>query len=77
MTHPEYVLVDDYWLSYVLSARLGATCRKIRAPDIFTFTDCADDPEIALYHDRRVHEQRVRLYVEHMLAGWPKGAQRT
>jgi hypothetical protein len=75
MTHPEYVLVDDYWLSYVLSVRLGATCRKIQAPDIFQFTACADDPSIALYHNQRVHEQRVRLYVEHMLAGWPRGAQ--
>jgi hypothetical protein len=75
MTHPEYVLVDDYWLSYVLSAALGATCCKIRAPDIFQFTICADDPEVALYHDPRVQEQRVRLYVEHMLAGWPKGAE--
>ncbi|GMT99593.1 hypothetical protein KH5H1_37130 [Corallococcus caeni] len=75
MTHPEYVLVDDYWLSYVLSAKLSATCRKIQAPDIFKFTNCADDPQIALYHNPRVHEQRVRLYVEHMLAGWPLRAQ--
>ena len=75
MTHPEYVLVDDLWLSYVLSARLGVTCRKIQAPDIFEFTPCADDPDIALYHNPRVREQRTRLYVEHMLAGWPEGAQ--
>jgi Glycosyl transferase family 2 len=77
MTHAEYVLVDDYWLSYVLSARLGATCRKVQAPDLFRFTDCADDPDVALYHNPRVHEQRVRLYVEHMRAGWPRGAQLT
>lgn len=71
MTHPEYVLVDDYWLSYVLSAYLGASCRKIQAPDIFHFTDCSDDTSIALYHNPKVHDQRTRLYVEHMLAGWP------
>lgn len=71
MTHPEYVLVDDYWLSYVLSARLGVTLRKLCAPDIFEFTPCADDPNIALYHNPKVQEQRTRLYVEHMLAGWP------
>jgi hypothetical protein len=75
MTHPEYVLIDDYWLSYVLSARLGAACQKIQAPDIFQFTACADDPTIALYHNRQVHEQRVKFYVEHMLTGWPRGAQ--
>jgi hypothetical protein len=69
------VLIDDYWLSFVLSAHLGASCRKIQAPDIFRFTACADDPSIALYHNPRVHEQRVRFYVEHMLAGWPKSAQ--
>ncbi|NOT39088.1 MAG: glycosyltransferase [Alphaproteobacteria bacterium] len=77
MTHPEYVLVDDYWLSYVLSAEVGVSCRKIQAPEIFRFTESADDPNIALYHNPSVHEQRVRLYVEHMLAGWPKGAQIT
>jgi hypothetical protein len=75
MTHPEYVLVDDYWLSYVLSAHLGATCRKIQAPNVFSFTSCADDPDIALYQNPDVREQRVRLYVEHMQAGWPESAQ--
>jgi hypothetical protein len=75
MTHPEYVLVDDYWLSYVLSAHLGATCRKIQAPHVFSFTSCAEDPDIALYWNPDVQEQRVRLYVEHMQAGWPERAQ--
>jgi hypothetical protein len=75
MTHPEYVLVDDYWLSYVLSARLGATCWKIQAPKLFSFTSCAEDPDIALYRNPYVQEQRVRLYVEHMQAGWPDSAQ--
>jgi hypothetical protein len=75
MTHPEYALVDDYWLSYVLSANLGVKCHKIEAGDVFAFTDCADDPSIALYRNASVHEQRVRLYLEHMLAGWPRRAQ--
>jgi hypothetical protein len=75
MTHPEYVLVDDYWLSYVLSAKLGATCQKIQAPHAFSFTASANDPDVALYHNPRVREQRARFYAEHMLAGWPPHAQ--
>ncbi len=70
-THPEYVLVDDYWLSYVLNARLGISIHKVQAPEILRFTDSANDPDVALYHNPKVHQQRVRLYVEHMLAGWP------
>ena len=71
MTHPEYVLVDDYWLSYVLSQRLGISIHKLQAPDILSFTASADDADVALYHNPYVHEQRVRLYIEHMRAGWP------
>jgi Glycosyl transferase family 2 len=71
MTHPEYVLVDDYWLSYVLNRHLGVAIHKLQAPDILSFTPSADDEGVALYHNPHVHEQRVRLYIEHMRAGWP------
>lgn len=71
MTHPEYILVDDYWLSYVLSQHLGIPIHKIQAPDILSFTPSADDENVALYHNPLVHEQRVRLYIEHMRVGWP------
>lgn len=71
MTHPEYVLVDDYWLSYILSQRLGISIHKLLAPEILSFTPSADDANVALYHNPLVHEQRVRLYIEHMRAGWP------
>jgi hypothetical protein len=73
MTHPEYVLVDDYWLSYVLNRHLGIAIHKLQAPDILSFTPSADDANVALYHNPLVHEQRVRLYIEHMRAGWPGG----
>jgi hypothetical protein len=77
MTHPEYVLVDDYWLSYVLGSRLGVRIHKLQAPDLMTFTPSADDPDVALYHNPLVHEQRVRLYIEHMRAGWPARSAET
>jgi hypothetical protein len=77
MTHPEYVLVDDYWLSYVLGAKLGVRIHKLQAPDIVEFTDSADDPGVALYYNPLVHEQRVRLYIEHMRDGWPAHQEET
>ena len=71
LTHPEYALVDDYWLSYILNGKLGVPIIKMQGEDLMQFTDCANDPNIALYHNPAVREQRIRLYIEHMRAGWP------
>jgi len=67
----QYRLIDDYWLSFVFSHILKIPIWKIRADDIFTFTECADDPEIALYHNPKVTEQRINFYIYHMRKGWP------
>jgi glycosyltransferase involved in cell wall biosynthesis len=67
----QYRLIDDYWLSFVFSHILKIPIWKIRADDIFAFTECADDPEIALYHNPKVTEQRINFYIYHMRKGWP------
>jgi hypothetical protein len=67
----QYRLIDDYWLSFVFSHILKIPIWKIRADDILAFTECADDPEIALYHNPKVTEQRINFYIYHMRKGWP------
>jgi hypothetical protein len=75
LSHPleryEYWLIDDYWLSFVFSYFLRVPIWKIKADDILTFTECADDPQIALYHNPKVTEQRINFYIYHMRKGWP------
>jgi glycosyltransferase involved in cell wall biosynthesis len=67
----EFMLVDDYWLSYVFSSILNIPIWKIRGDEIMEMTESSDDPTIALFHNSKVHEQRVRMYIEHMRRGWP------
>jgi glycosyltransferase involved in cell wall biosynthesis len=75
LAHPmeryEFWLIDDYWLSFVFSHVLNVPIWKIKATEAFSFTECADDPKIALYHDPKVIEQRINFYVHHMRLGWP------
>lgn len=75
VAHPfepaELVLVDDYWLSFVLWKKLGVRIQKIRLEGCFRFTPSAEDPDVAMFHSREVHEQRVNFYVRHMREGWP------
>jgi glycosyltransferase involved in cell wall biosynthesis len=79
LDHPmeryEFWLIDDYWLSFVFSHVLKVPVWKIRAADVLSFTECADDPRIALYHNPKVTEQRINFYVHHMRLGWPFGSQ--
>jgi glycosyltransferase involved in cell wall biosynthesis len=74
MERYEFWLIDDYWLSFVFSHILKAPVWKIKATDVLSFTVCADDPRIALYHNPKVIEQRTNFYVHHMRLGWPFGA---
>lgn len=67
----EFAAIDDYWLSFVLSHELHIPIWKVRADAVLSFTPCADDPDVALYHSELVREQRTRFYVHHMRAGWP------
>lgn len=71
----EFALVDDYWLSFVLSHHLKIPIWKIRGDHIMRLTESADDPKVALFHNPLVREQRVNFYVEHMRAGWPYAAK--
>ena len=68
---PDTILVDDYWMSFVLSHYMRIPIWKIKADTIFSSTPCADDNSIALYHNKYVREQRVNFYVYHMREGWP------
>ena len=67
----DYILVDDYWISFVLSHHLRVPLWKIQGDKIFCSTPCADDESIALYYNKDVREQRVNFYVYHMRQGWP------
>lgn len=75
MEDPADVLIDDYWLSYVLATRLRVPVRKIKADLLFRFTASADDPEVALFHSPRVHDQRISFYIRHMRHGWPESRE--
>jgi glycosyltransferase involved in cell wall biosynthesis len=79
LAHPmeryEFWLIDDYWLSFVFSHILKVQIWKIKATEALSFTECADDPRIALYHNPRVIEQRINFYIYHMRLGWPFAVQ--
>jgi glycosyltransferase involved in cell wall biosynthesis len=81
LAHPmeryEFGLVDDYWLSFVFSHILKVPIWKIEATAAISFTDCADDPRVALYHNPKVIEQRINFYIHHMRLGWPFAVQRS
>ena len=78
VAHPmeryEFRLIDDYWLSFVFSHILNVPIWKIKANEALSFTECADDPLIALYHSRDVNEQRINFYIYHMRLEWPFAA---
>tara|TARA_R110002072_G_scaffold110139_1_gene237623 strand:- start:6305 stop:7954 length:1650 start_codon:yes stop_codon:yes gene_type:complete len=66
----EVELVDDYWFSYLLGV-MEVPVWKIRADDVLSFTESAEDETKALYHNPKVHEERVAFYINHMRIGWP------
>lgn len=68
---PDTVLVDDYWLSFVLSHKLKVPLWKIQGNHAFSHTSCADDPAIALYKRPEVKEEQTNFYIRHMRQGWP------
>jgi hypothetical protein len=72
MPRLETALVDDYWMSFVLSHHLGVPIRKLSGGHCFSFLPSADDPEVALFRNAAVAEERIRFYVSHMRQGWPK-----
>ncbi|ETW23523.1 glycosyltransferase [Mycobacterium gastri] len=71
MRRLETALVDDYWMSFVLSHHLNVPIRKLRGDHCFSFLPSADDPEVALFRNEAVAQERIRFYVSHMRQGWP------
>jgi glycosyltransferase involved in cell wall biosynthesis len=71
MERYEFWLIDDYWLSFVFCHILKVPIWKIKATQALSFTECSDDPRIALYHNPKVIEQRINFYIYHMRLGWP------
>jgi glycosyltransferase involved in cell wall biosynthesis len=68
----EWILIDDYWLSFVLSYYFKCKLIKVQAHDVLGFVESADDPDIALFHNPEVHSERISFYIYHMRAGWPR-----
>lgn len=71
MDKPEFILVDDYWMSFVIGHGLRKPVWKIQAGDVLSFTPSSDDPRVAMYHSPAVNEQRINFYIHHMREGWP------
>lgn len=67
----DFILVDDYFLSYVFSDKLNLPIWKIKADNIIDFTECAEDGNIALFLNNKVMNQRIAFYIYHMRRGWP------
>lgn len=71
MPRADVALVDDYWLSYVLSDTLGVPLWKIRCEFAYSYSASSELPGVALYRRPRVREELVNTYVHHMMKGWP------
>lgn len=76
LPYPEerYKLVDDYWMSFVLSHLFRVRTIKIEAANAYTFSESSDDPRIAMYRRRDVHEAKLAFFDYHMQRGWPQSA---
>jgi hypothetical protein len=72
---PEFALVDDYWMSFVISHELRLQIHKVRADEAFSFHQSSVDPQFALVHNALVKEQQVNFYIHHIRRGWPFGIQ--
>ena len=68
----DFILVDDYWLSFVLSHHMGVRLMRIKADDVMSMTESAEDEGVALYRNPKVHEQRVDFCIYHNRLNWPK-----
>lgn len=68
----DFILVDDYWYSFVLSKYLSAKLIKIKLNNC-TFDDFAnsEDENIALYKQSSTTKQKNRFFGYHQLRGWP------
>ena len=67
----EFIIVDDYWLSFVLSHHMGISLWRVKADDVMYMTESGDNPDIALYHQLLTRDHRIDFYVYHLRQGWP------
>ena len=72
MPDKEFILVDDYFLSFVLSHYMDVDIWRVKADDVMEMSESGDDHKIALYHNSDVRETRVDCYLYHLSKGWPK-----
>ncbi len=68
---PDFVLVDDYWMSYVLDHVMGVPLYKIQSDHLLTFDPSADDPERALWLNPEVVARKLAFCAWHLARGWP------
>lgn len=73
---PTFNLVDDYWMSFILNNTFNRKLRKLSVAGLainpINRTKDSDQPGLALHTRPEVQDARLRLYVHHMLQGWPK-----
>lgn len=73
MPHDDFKLVDDYWMSYVLSAQFERRLRKLKlVNDVLERMADSEEIGLALHTRPEVSNARTRVYIEHMCHGWPK-----
>uniref|UniRef100_A0A914UQB0 Glycoside hydrolase family 5 domain-containing protein n=1 Tax=Plectus sambesii TaxID=2011161 RepID=A0A914UQB0_9BILA len=73
LPHDDFKLVDDYWMSYVLSAQFERRLRKLKiAENVLERMSDSDEIGLALHTRPEVSNARTRVYIEHMCHGWPQ-----
>jgi len=68
-----FILVDDYWMSFALSHYFNRNLRKLQCHNNkhFERTATSDVGGLALYTRSEVQDAKIRMYIHHMLNGWP------
>lgn len=68
----EFILVDDYFLSFVLSHHMGIEIWRVKADDVMEMHEEGDNHKVALFHNSHVREARIDCYLYHLKEGWPR-----
>jgi len=67
-----FILVDDYWMSFVLSNYFKRNLRKLKCSELdLVRTEDSEQPGLALYTRPEVRDAKIRMYIHHMMHGWP------
>lgn len=68
----EFILVDDYFLSFVLSHYMGIEIWRVKADDVMEMHEEGDNRKVALFYNSHVREARIDCYLYHLKEGWPR-----